>query len=146
MVSSPLPTFCQFVSSHTKIQLSEANFKYKGGESQISPLLVQNLLHCEAASVRFPHHASEEEFWPFWRCISYFRSQRFPLGMLWLSLKFTTGKWLKLGLKKIVMIIMTVLRYLKVENNCFMRQRGKFKTVQLIYTFLNEGFQLMSEN
>ena len=41
---------------------------------------------------------------------------------------------------------MTVLRYLKVENNFFMRQRGKFKTMQLIYRFLNEGFQLMTEN
>lgn len=95
MVSSPLPTFHQLVSSHTKIQLSEAKLKCKGAESQISPLLVQNLLHCEAESVRFPHHASDEEFWPFWRYITYFRSQRFPLSMLRLLLKFTTGKRLK---------------------------------------------------
>lgn len=34
------------------------------------------------------------------------------------------------------MIIITALKYLKAENNYFMRQTGNFKTTQLIYRFL----------
>lgn len=61
------------------MEILEAEFSPKGGKPSAGLLLAQNLLRSGARSVQFPLHASDEQLWPFLRCINYFRS----LGFHW---------------------------------------------------------------